>query len=128
MALAASLYGLPPRVLPSIQAVEGGAPGLAHLNSDGTRDLGIMQINERWIPALVRYTGVPAETVRRRLLGADCYNVVAAGWILAQYLDESRGDVMQAIGYYHSHTPPLGQAYQVMVVRKAYRLFGANRG
>ena len=123
MVLAASLYGLPPRVLPSIHAVEGGAPGVAHLNTDGTQDLGIMQINERWIPALVHYTGTSAERVRVRLMGGDCYNVVAAAWILRTYLGESGGDLMRAIGYYHSHTGPLGQAYRSQVVRAAYRLF-----
>ena len=87
-----------------------------------------MQINERWVPALVRYTGVPAKRVRARLLGADCYNVVAAGWILRTYLDESGDDLMRAIGYYHSHTGPLGLAYQAKVVRAAYTLFLAARG
>ena len=127
MALAASIYGLPTRVLPAIHGVEGGAPGVTHLNTDGTLDLGIMQINERWIPALVRYTGVPAARVRIRLMGSDCYNVVAAGWILRNYLDESGGNLMQAIGYYHSHTRPLGLAYQTQVVRAAYRLFSTRR-
>ena len=123
MVLGASLYGLPPRVLPSIHGVEGGAPGVAHLNTDGTSDLGVMQINERWIPALVRYTGTPAERVRVRLMGSDCYNVVAAAWILRTYLQESGGDLMRAIGYYHSHTGPLGAAYRAQVVRAAYRIF-----
>ncbi len=127
MALAASLYGLPPRVLPSIHDVEGGSPGVEHLNTDGTRDLGIMQINERWIPALVHYTGTPAERVRIRLVGADCYNVVAAGWILRTYLGEAGGDLMRAIGYYHSHTGPLGAAYRAQVVRSAYRIFVQRR-
>ena len=45
MALTAAVYHLPPRVLPSIQAVEGGRVGLAHLNRNGTEDLGVMQIN-----------------------------------------------------------------------------------
>ena len=127
MALAASLYDLPPRVLPAIHGVEGGAPGLAHLNTDGTRDLGIMQINERWIPPLVRYTGVPAARVRVRLLGSDCYNIVAAAWIYRTYLDEARGDMMTAIGWYHSHTAPLSRAYQGQVVRAAFRIFGQRR-
>ena len=128
MALAASLYGLPPRVLPSIHAVEGGAPGVTHLNTDGTSDLGVMQINERWIPALVHYTGAPAERVRIRLMGSDCYNVVAAGWILRTYLTESGGDLMRAIGYYHSHTGPLRAAYEAQVVHAAYRIFVQRKG
>ena len=49
MAGAAAFYHLPPRVLPSIQAVEGGAIGAVHLNSDGSQDLGLMQINTSWV-------------------------------------------------------------------------------
>ncbi len=101
---------------------------MEHLNTDGTRDLGIMQINERWIPALVRYTGAPSERVRLRLLGADCYNVVAAAWIMRTYLTESGGDLMRAIGYYHSHTGPLGAAYQAQVMRAATRMFVRHPG
>ncbi len=123
MALAASLYNLPPRVLPSIQGVEGGGPSVVHANADGSQDLGVMQVNTRWIPALVRYTGKPAAYVRARLLGPGCYNVVAAGWILRSYLDEAGGDMMRAIGFYHSHTPRFGEPYKQQVVRAAYRLF-----
>ena len=81
MALAASLYNPSPRALPSIQGVEGGGPTVAHANADGSEDLGAMQVNTRWIPALVRCTGKPAAYVRARLLGPGCYNVAAAGWI-----------------------------------------------
>ena len=33
MALVAQIYSLPPRVLPSIQAVEGGGAGVVHHNT-----------------------------------------------------------------------------------------------
>jgi hypothetical protein len=52
MALVASLYGLPPRVLPSIQAVEGGRLGTVHQNRNGSEDLGVMQVNTLLLPAL----------------------------------------------------------------------------
>src|ERR1700758_214057 len=111
MALVASLYGLPPRVLPSIQAVEGGRPGTVHVNSDGSQDLGVMQVNTRWLPALSLYTGLSAAAVRDRLLHRACFNIAAAGAIMRTYLDEAGGDLMQAVGYYHSHTPALGERY-----------------
>ena len=34
---------------------------------------------------------------------------------------------MQAVGDYHSHTPPLNQAYQALVIRSAASLFGGSR-
>ncbi len=126
MALVAQIYSLPPRVLPSIQAVEGGAPGLAHVNTDGSEDLGVMQINTIWIPRLVRYTRLEAAVVRDRLLHNACFNIAAAGLIMRIYLDEAEGDLLRAVGYYHSHTPALHAAYRTKVLRSATRLFAAR--
>ena len=127
MALVASIYKLPPRVLPSIHAVEGGQVSTIHVNADGSQDLGVMQVNTRWLPALSRYTGQPEAMVRTALLSRACYNVAAAGLILRTYLDEAGGDLMRGIGYYHSHTPILGSEYQMLVVEAASALFAAGR-
>jgi hypothetical protein len=124
MAFIAGLNHLPPRVLPSIQAVEGGAPGVVHHNTDGSDDLGVMQINTRWLPALSGYFGLPVATVRVRLLALPCFNIAAAGAVLRLYLNEAKGDLMTAIGDYHSHTAPLNRQYQSQVVRSAAQLFG----
>jgi hypothetical protein len=51
MASVAAFYHLPPRVLPAIQAVEGGSIGAIHQNRDGSQDLGVMQVNTRWVLA-----------------------------------------------------------------------------
>ncbi len=123
MALVAQIYSLPPRVLPSIQRVEGGAPGLVHLNANGTEDLGIMQINTIWLPYLSRYTHLPEAEVRARLLGRACFNIAASGLIVRIYLDETGGDLLRAVGDYHSHTPALNQDYQTKVLRSATLLF-----
>jgi len=126
MAFIAGLNHLPPRVLPSIQAVEGGAPGVVHHNTDGSDDLGVMQINTRWLPALSGYFGLPVRTVRVRLLAVPCFNIAAAGAVLRLYLNEAKGDLMTAIGDYHSHTVPLNRQYQSQVVRSATLLFGTG--
>lgn len=123
MGLVAQLYALPPRVLPSIQAVEGGAPGVVSRNANGSEDLGVMQINTLWLGPLARYTGLDAAVVRERLIVRPCFNIAAAGAILRLYLDEAGGDLMQAVGNYHSHTPPLHESYTAKVLRAATRLF-----
>lgn len=123
MGLVASIYHLPPRVLPSIQAVEGGSAGMSHHNSNDTEDLGVMQVNTTWLWPLARYTHTDPATVYQRLRNDACYNVAAAGAIMRTYLDETHGDLMLAVGNYHSHTPALNIAYQIMVVRSAQRLF-----
>lgn len=123
MALVASLYHLPPRVLPSIQAVEGGQPGVLHHNSDGTLDVGVMQINTRWLGPLSRYTGTPPTEVFLRLRYRPCYNIAASGAIMRTYLDEAHGNLLLAVGYYHSHTIELNLAYRRQVLNSARMLF-----
>jgi hypothetical protein len=127
MALTAHFYALPPRVLPSIQAVEGGRPGLVHENTDGSADLGLMQVNTRWVAPIAQLIGSPPAQVQARLTLDPCFSIAAAGAILRAYLRESHGDLMLAIGDYHSHTPPLNLAYQAMVYQRAAALFGGGR-
>ena len=126
MALIAQIYDLPPRVLPSIHAVEGGRPGLVMTNTNRSEDYGVMQVNSVWLPALVRYTGLEREEVRRRLIERPCFNIAAAGLILRTHLDATGGDLMRAVGNYHSHTPVLHQSYRLRVVAAATRLFNAR--
>ena len=123
MLLAARVYALPPRVLPSIQAVEGGRAGLVHANTDGSDDYGVMQINSRWVPALARVAHLAQDDTRRRLIDQPCFNIAAAGLILRTYLNEAHGDLLRAVGYYHSHTPAHGASYRLRVIGAATRLF-----
>jgi len=126
MLLTASVYHLPPRVLPALLAVEGGRPGLVHLNKDQSEDLGVMQINTLWIAPLARYAALPQDVVRDRLVNDPCFNIAASGLIMRRYLNETKGDLMLAVGNYHSHTAILNQGYQVKVVAAARIMFSAR--
>jgi hypothetical protein len=123
MASVAAFYHLPPRVLPSIQAVEGGLHGLAHANHDGPLDLGVMQVNSRWVQPLAHYTGMTPADAEQRLLFDGCFNIAVAGAIMRIYLNEAGGDLLRAVGYYHSHSAPLAEDYQRLVLGSAKRLF-----
>jgi hypothetical protein len=123
MVLVSSAYHLPPRVLPSIQAVEGGGTGVVHRNADGSEDLGVMQVNTLWLRPLAQVSHLTEADVRGRLLNQPCFNIAAAGLILRSYLRETRGDLLLAIGDYHSHTPLLNQAYQTQVIHSATMMF-----
>jgi Transglycosylase SLT domain len=127
MAAAAMFYHLPPRVLPSIQAVEHGAVGMIHMNANATADLGVMQINSIWIVPLARYTALSQSDITNRLINDACFNIAAAAAIMRVYLNEAQGDLMTAIGYYHSHTPALGTVYQQKVLAQAAQLFRPQR-
>ena len=126
MASVAAAYHLPPRVLPSIQAVEGGQPGLVHLSTDGSQDLGVMQVNTRWVQLLAWQAGTAPAVAGRRLLTDGCFNIAVAGAIMRIYLNEAHGNLLLAVGYYNSHTPVLAEAYQLRVLHAATRLFGAG--
>ena len=123
MALTAHFYHLPPRALPAIQAVEGGVVGNVSANANGTADLGVMQVNTIWVRPLAVAAHMTADAVRARLVADPCFNIAAAGIILRSYLVEAKGDLMSAVGYYHSHTPSRAQLYRTQVVAAAARMF-----
>ncbi|HET6307846.1 MAG TPA: lytic transglycosylase domain-containing protein [Rhodopila sp.] len=123
MAAAAAFYHLPPRVLPSIQAVEGGQPGLIHPNTNGSADLGVMQVNTIWVWPLARYARMNPPDVAQGLINDPCFNIAAAAAILRLYMNESHNNLMVAIGHYHSHTPALSSVYQRKVLMSAFALF-----
>jgi soluble lytic murein transglycosylase-like protein len=114
---------LPPRVLPVIQTIEGGSVGMARADANGTEDLGVMQVNSLWVPALAARAGLTEGETRQRLIDDPCFNIAAAALILRTYLTETHGALLPAIGDYHSHTPALNAAYLAQAERTAARLF-----
>jgi Transglycosylase SLT domain len=126
MVAAAAFYHLPPRVLPSIAAVEGGQPGLVRVNSNDTADLGVMQINTIWVQPIAHYVHLGYNVVFDRLKNDSCFNIAAAATIMRVYLTEADGDLMVAIGYYHSHSPLLSSDYRRKVLMAATTLFGRH--
>jgi hypothetical protein len=118
MAAVAAFYQLPPQALPAIYRVENGRAGYVQRNRNGTEDIGSMQINSLWLPILAHSTGLAPRRLRSALIRQDCFNVAVAGAILRIYLNEAGDDLVRAIGYYHSHTPALREAYQMRVLRQ----------
>ena len=108
---AAGYYQLPPFALVGILGAEGGMIGQAVRNTDGSEDLGPMQINSRWLPRLARYG-----LTRKKLLMNPCANVWAGAWILARSYARD-GDVWTAIGHYHSYRPKESRRYRMKVSR-----------
>lgn len=77
---AAHRYNLPVELLFAIGQVESSHKVTAvGYNSDGSRDLGVMQINSRWLPVLANY-GIGEQD----LLSKPCTNIQVGAWILAQ--------------------------------------------
>lgn len=126
MLTVAALAHLPPRVLPVIETLEGGAVGMVRPDGNGTADLGVMQINTIWIPALAARANLSPATTRDRLIDDPCFNIAAAALVLRVYLAETGGALLPAIGDYHSHTPVLNQIYIARAQAAAARLFGGR--
>ena len=114
--LAANTYHVPPAVMIGIMHVEAGHVGQeVGPNSNGTYDLGPMQVNSRWLPELAQYWHVNKTTARAWVRDNGCVNVHVAAWILHQKINEA-GYLYGGIARYHSATPGHGQRYASKVV------------
>lgn len=96
-----------PLVVLAIMKVEGGAPGQRVYNTNGSYDMGPMQVNSLWLARLA-----PLGITARRLTNDGCLNLVVGAAILAEALKEADGDLALAVGWYHSHTPQLAVPYR----------------
>ncbi|NHN93161.1 lytic transglycosylase domain-containing protein [Acetobacter sicerae] len=103
--------GVPRGVLLVLLYVEDGHPGMVSPNSNGTADLGPMQVNTAWVDRIARRWHSTHERAYAALRDSSCANIEAGAWILGQAMQETRGDLWQAVAFYHSHTPRYGEAY-----------------
>ncbi|MCB1538274.1 MAG: lytic transglycosylase domain-containing protein [Rhodospirillales bacterium] len=113
--IAAQTYAVPPQVLVGILHVEGGRIGQQVANTNGTYDLGPMQINTIWLPQLARNWGVSEKIAMKWVRDDGCTNVNVSAWILRQHLNET-GSLARAVANYHSRTPSKGFQYKQKVV------------
>ncbi len=118
--LAAQTYSVPPAVLMGIRDVEGGRVGQQVRNTNGTYDLGPMQINTLWTKELSKHWNVPRQTAHRWVRDDACTNVHVAAWILRSKSD-SAGSLYKGIAHYHSMTPKFGLPYRQKVIRAMQR-------
>lgn len=124
MIMVATVAHLPPRVLPVIQHIEGGRVGLVRSDTNGTADLGVMQVNTIWVPALASRARLSRAVTARNLIDDPCFNIAAAAFILRVYLQQTGGALLPAIGDYHSHSGNINRAYTLQAEAAARRLFG----
>lgn len=108
---AAKYHRVDPWLLYSIAYVESRFnPNAVGKNKNGTRDLGMMQINDKvWLPKLAKMG------ISKDMLKDPCVSVYVGAWILRQNIDEF-GYTAKAIGAYNSRTPVHNKNY----ARKVY--------
>ena len=120
--MAAQTYSVPPAVLVGIMDVEGGRVGQAvGPNSNGTYDLGPMQINTIWLPELARHWDVSVDYAKEIVRDDACVNIHVAAWILRQKVNQS-GNLTLGIAHYHSRTTRYGHPYARRVIAAMKRL------
>ncbi len=113
--LAAQTHNVPPALLVGIYKAEGGTVGQQVKNTNGSYDLGPMQINTIWLPELAKQWGVEKDTAHKWVRDDACTNVDVAAWILRKHITETKS-LSQAIAHYHSKTPKYGNKYKKRVI------------
>jgi soluble lytic murein transglycosylase-like protein len=103
---AAAHHAVDPALLHAIAVVESGLDPRAvnRANANGSRDIGLMQINSAWLPALSRW-GITEER-----LYEPCISAYVGAWILAGNIAR-HGRTWRAVGAYNAVTPSRQLAY-----------------
>lgn len=110
---AAQEYGISPRLLQSIARIESNFnPSAINRNSNGSRDLGLMQINSSWIKTL--------ELDSQELLHNPCYNVMTGARILKKCMDR-HGYTWEAVGCYNAANTSYRMRYSWKIFRELQR-------
>ena len=118
---AALYYRLPPTLLVAVaQTASRLNPAAVNVNRDGSRDVGLMQINSRWLPAL----GLIG--IRPERLYEPCVSIWVGAWLLSDAI-AIHGYNWDAIGAYNAgdrHTPAAAQRRAAYAGRVARNLPG----
>jgi soluble lytic murein transglycosylase-like protein len=109
---AADRYGVNASLLYAIARTESQLNPLvvSRPNSNGTYDIGLMQINSSWLPTLRRY-GID----EKQLLDA-CTSIHVGAWILSQNM-RRLGNSWDAVGAYNAADRRKRLAYALKVYR-----------
>jgi hypothetical protein len=119
---AADLHHVPAGLLVLLINVEAGRLGAVSQNSNGTVDIGPMQVNDTWVPKIARHWRASTDASYQALRDSFCANVEGGAWILRQALDEARGSLWEGVALYHSHAPIHKLEYMRLVYAQAMRL------
>ena len=102
---AATRYQVSSTLLYAIARTESDLnPRAVGSNTNGSRDIGLMQINSAWLPTLSRYG------ITERELFEPCTSIHVGAWILAGNI-QRLGYTWDAVGAYNTPDPNLARTY-----------------
>jgi soluble lytic murein transglycosylase-like protein len=112
---ASQRYGMSALLLQAIAQQESGLnPKALNRNSNGSTDVGLMQINTSWLPTLARHGIRPAD------LWDPCTNIMVGAWILGSNLVRM-GPTVAALGAYNARDPVKRERYARQVLQRLGR-------
>ncbi len=118
---AGARHGVAPVLLQAIALQESGMRANAlNRNRDGSWDMGLMQINSRWLPVLTRQGITPEQ------LWNPCVSVHVGAWILAGNF-RRLGQNWVAVGAYNARDPALRMRYAQAVHTKVQQISSSHR-
>ncbi|AZC44737.1 transglycosylase SLT domain-containing protein [Pseudomonas chlororaphis] len=113
-------HSIEPELLYAIAQVESRLDSRAvNHNTDGSRDIGLMQINSAHLPRL-QVRGI----TEQRLLDEPCLAIEVGASILAQFIDRY-GYNWTAVGAYNAGNSPDRQALRLRYARKVWQRYQA---
>jgi soluble lytic murein transglycosylase-like protein len=110
--LAAQRYNVSPALLRAIAQQESGERGaVVNINANGSRDIGLMQINSSWLPLLSRYG------ISEHDLLDPCVSALVGAWILSGNLHRI-GYNTQGLGAYNALSPAKRERYSKKILHR----------
>ncbi|AUM69100.1 transglycosylase SLT domain-containing protein [Pseudomonas fluorescens] len=115
---AGQLHAIEPELLQAIADVESGQrPDAINHNRNGTRDIGLMQINSIHLPRL-HAQGI----TEQRLLDEPCLSVEVGASVLAEFIAR-HGYNWTAVGAYNAGNSPHRQGARLRYARKVWQRY-----
>jgi len=109
---AATFHRVSPTLARGIALVESGMrAGVTNRNTNGSEDIGLMQINSAHLPRLAKFG------ISRQSLFDPCTNAYVGTWILADCLSRY-GETWTAVGCYNAGAPDKRLRYATRVYQK----------